>query len=43
MAKEGLSKEVGDWKALNANVKARLPELPQLSDREWSRRGDRRG
>ena len=32
MAKEGLSKEVGDWKALNANVKARLSELPQLTE-----------
>lgn len=32
MAKEGLSKEVGDWKALNANIKARLPEVPQLTE-----------
>ncbi len=32
MAKEGLSKEIGDWKALSANIRARLPELPQLTD-----------
>ena len=32
MAKEGLSKEMGDWKALIGNVKARLPEFPHLTD-----------
>lgn len=32
MAKEGLSKELGDWKALIGNVKARLPELPHLTE-----------
>jgi hypothetical protein len=32
MAKEGLSKELGDWKALVGNVRARLPEFPHLTD-----------
>jgi hypothetical protein len=31
MAKQSLSKDIGAWKALAANVKARLPELPQLT------------
>ena len=31
MAQEKLSKQVGGWKALSANVKARLPEVPQLT------------
>lgn len=31
MATEGLSKKIGSWGALNTNVKARLPEVPQLS------------
>lgn len=31
MAQENLSKKIGGWKALSANVKARLPEVPQLS------------
>ena len=30
MATEGMSKKYGIWEALNSNVKARLPELPQL-------------
>jgi hypothetical protein len=32
MAKEGLSKEIGDWKAMVGNVRARLPEFPHLAD-----------
>jgi hypothetical protein len=31
MATENLSKKIGSWGALNMNVKARLPEVPQLS------------
>ena len=30
MATDTLSKEIGTWKAQIANVKARLPEMPQL-------------
>lgn len=32
MAMEGLSKELGDWKALAGNVRVRLPEFPHLTD-----------
>jgi len=31
MATDTLSKQIGSWDALNTNVKARLPELPQLN------------
>lgn len=31
MATDSLSKQIGSWGALNMNVKARLPEVPQLS------------
>jgi hypothetical protein len=30
MSTDGLSKKIGTWGALNTNVKARLPEVPQL-------------
>lgn len=30
MATDGLSKKIGSWDALNTNVKARLPQVPQL-------------
>jgi hypothetical protein len=30
MATDTLSKKIGSWDALNTNVKARLPEVPQL-------------
>jgi hypothetical protein len=30
MATDGLSKKIGSWGALNTNVKARLPQVPQL-------------
>ena len=30
MSTETLSKEIGSWEAVIANIKARLPELPQL-------------
>jgi hypothetical protein len=32
MSTDSLSKEIGSWEALSTNVKARLPELPQLND-----------
>jgi hypothetical protein len=32
MSTDSLSKEIGVWDALSTNVKARLPELPQLSE-----------
>lgn len=32
MSTETLSKEIGGWEALSANVKARLPQLPQLGE-----------
>jgi hypothetical protein len=31
MATDTLSKEIGGWEAVSTNVKARLPELPQLN------------
>ncbi|HKH43343.1 MAG TPA: hypothetical protein VKM72_01620 [Thermoanaerobaculia bacterium] len=31
MATDTLSKKIGTWDALNTNVKARLPEVPQLN------------
>jgi hypothetical protein len=30
MSTDTLSKEIGVWEAVNTNIKARLPELPQL-------------
>jgi hypothetical protein len=32
MSTETLSKEMGGWEALSTNVKARLPQLPQLGE-----------